>query len=110
MLAALSHHITQLEQRVDEQTREIEALRRSGVDAPWPPQCACTPDISSLRTQVKDNRARIERVAARFERFLCVASTSGCVGASGSVFESLKGFCSDDDDDTTEVRRPVNDR
>lgn len=105
MLAALSHHISQLDQRIEEQAQEIDSLKQRSLETAWPPHCVCASDVNTLRAQVKDNRARIEGVAARFERFVCLASASGA-GTSGNAFESILGFYGDADDDEPRKQAP----
>lgn len=71
MLAALSHHIGKLEQKLDAQSREIENLRmRDSI-------CDCMPDISSLRAQVNENRCRIDSIVVRIERGGCHIGKNG---------------------------------
>ena len=73
MLAALSHHITKLEQKIEEQTQELSLLKLRESS------CDCLNDIHSLRTQISDNRSRLDTLSERVDKTVAaVSSGNGC--------------------------------
>ena len=84
MLAALSHHITKLEQKIDEQSQELELLKLRESS------CDCTSDVASLRLQVSDNRSRLDCLSARVDKSVAVASAAAVGTAACKTVASSK--------------------